>query len=64
MPGPWCQSAAVRGRDVTIVNKGVGGRGDGACRAVAAEEIKKVQSILVLNPPNNVKKLRHFLGII
>jgi hypothetical protein len=25
---------------------------------------KKVQTILVLNPPNNVKELRHFLGIV
>ncbi len=24
----------------------------------------KVQAILVLNPPNNVKELRHFLGMI
>jgi hypothetical protein len=24
---------------------------------------KKVQAILTLNPPNNVKELRHFLGI-
>jgi hypothetical protein len=27
-------------------------------------KIKKLQAILVLNPPNNVKKLRRFLGII
>jgi hypothetical protein len=26
--------------------------------------IIKVQAILVLKPPNNVKKLRHFLGIL
>jgi hypothetical protein len=25
---------------------------------------KKVQAILVLNPPNNVKELRHFLGMV
>ena len=25
---------------------------------------KKVQAILVLNPPNNVKKLRHFLRMV
>ncbi len=25
---------------------------------------KKVQAILALNPPNNVKKLRHFLGMV
>ncbi len=25
---------------------------------------KKVQVILVLNPPNNVKELRHFLGMV
>ncbi len=25
---------------------------------------KKVQAILVLNPPNNTKELRHFLGIV
>jgi hypothetical protein len=25
---------------------------------------KKVQAILTLNPPNNVKKLRHFLGMV
>jgi hypothetical protein len=25
---------------------------------------KKVQAILVLSPPNNVKKLRHFLGML
>ena len=25
---------------------------------------KKVQSILALNPPNNVKELRHFLGMV
>jgi hypothetical protein len=25
---------------------------------------KKVQGILVLNPPNNVKELRHFLGMV
>jgi hypothetical protein len=24
----------------------------------------KVQAILVLNPPNNIKKLRHFLGMV
>ena len=27
LPGPWCQCAAVRGRDVTIINKGEGDRG-------------------------------------
>ena len=26
--------------------------------------IKKVQAILTLNPPNNVKELRHFLGMV
>ena len=25
---------------------------------------KKVQAILALNPPNNVKELRHFLGMV
>ncbi len=25
---------------------------------------KKVQAILMLNPPNNVKELRHFLGMV
>ena len=25
---------------------------------------KKVQAILTLNPPNNVKELRHFLGMV
>ena len=25
---------------------------------------QKVQAILVLNPPNNVKELRHFLGMV
>ncbi len=25
---------------------------------------KKVQAILVLNPPNNIKELRHFLGMV
>ncbi len=25
---------------------------------------KKVQAILTLNPPNNVKELRHFLGLV
>ncbi len=25
---------------------------------------KKVQVILALNPPNNVKELRHFLGMV
>jgi hypothetical protein len=25
---------------------------------------KKVQAILVLNPPNSVKELRHFLGMV
>jgi hypothetical protein len=25
---------------------------------------RKVQAILVLNPPNNVKELRHFLGMV
>jgi len=25
---------------------------------------KKVQAILTLKPPNNVKELRHFLGIV
>jgi hypothetical protein len=25
---------------------------------------KKVQAILALNPPNNIKKLRHFLGMV
>ncbi len=25
---------------------------------------KKVQTILALNPPNNVKELRHFLGMV
>jgi hypothetical protein len=25
---------------------------------------KKVQMLLALNPPNNVKKLRHFLGMV
>ncbi len=25
---------------------------------------KKVQAILTLNPPNNIKELRHFLGIV
>ncbi len=25
---------------------------------------KKVQAILTLNPPNNVKELRHFLGVV
>ncbi len=27
-------------------------------------QLKKVQAILVLNPPNNVKELRHFLGLV
>jgi hypothetical protein len=27
-------------------------------------QIKKVQAILAIKPPNNVKKLRHFLGIV
>jgi hypothetical protein len=27
-------------------------------------QMKKVQAILALNPPNNVKELRHFLGMI
>jgi hypothetical protein len=27
-------------------------------------QTKKVQAILVLNPPNNVKELRHFLGMV
>jgi hypothetical protein len=26
-------------------------------------QLKKVQAILLLNPPNNVKELRHFLGM-
>jgi hypothetical protein len=25
---------------------------------------KKVQAILTLNPPNNIKELRHFLGMV
>jgi hypothetical protein len=25
---------------------------------------KKVQAILALNPPSNVKELRHFLGMV
>jgi hypothetical protein len=25
---------------------------------------KKVQAILMLNPPNNIKELRHFLGMV
>jgi hypothetical protein len=25
---------------------------------------QKVQAILALNPPNNVKELRHFLGMV
>ncbi len=25
---------------------------------------KKVQALLVLNPPNNVKELKHFLGMV
>jgi hypothetical protein len=27
-------------------------------------QIKKVQAILAINPPNNVKELRHFLGMV
>jgi hypothetical protein len=27
-------------------------------------QIKKVQAILSINPPNNVKELRHFLGMV
>jgi hypothetical protein len=27
-------------------------------------QIKKVQAILVIKPPNNVKELRHFLGMV
>jgi hypothetical protein len=27
-------------------------------------QIKKVQAILVINPPNKVKELRHFFGIV
>ncbi len=27
-------------------------------------QTKKVQAILALNPPNNIKELRHFLGIV
>jgi hypothetical protein len=27
-------------------------------------QIKKVRAILVINPPNNVKELRHFLGMV
>ncbi len=27
-------------------------------------KIKKVQAILAINPPNNVKELRHFLGMV
>ncbi len=27
-------------------------------------QIKKVQAILAINPPNNVKKFRHFLGLV
>ncbi len=27
-------------------------------------QIKKVQAILGINPPNNVKELRHFLGMV
>jgi hypothetical protein len=27
-------------------------------------QIKKVQTILAIKPPNNVKELRHFLGMV
>jgi hypothetical protein len=27
-------------------------------------QIKKLQAILGINPPNNVKELRHFLGMV
>ena len=27
-------------------------------------QIKKVQAILVINPPNNIKELRHFIGMV
>jgi hypothetical protein len=27
-------------------------------------QVKKVQAILTINPPNNVKELRHFLGMV
>jgi hypothetical protein len=33
-------------------------------REVIEPQQKKVQAIILLNPPSNVKELRHFLGMV